>query len=391
MAERKRFSGDRDTAFDYLGIGRNLLDQLLALMRLNNLQVLSRSVRLQNGVTITVSSTFGHHDIHIDAPASASQQTREALQGLADDVQHYTGFVTLADTVVLKSIVRVKITTREPSAAPSSAHVPAPTWSTSIIPTGGASIDVDGTLHDFVMVGSSVTVSISQHTTIPGGLKPTGPSVIIGGGTQGGDAFVWDDYNGYTQMDNGGNWALQRRNATVIGMSPDGHVLCGSLEQYDSSPNTALTNPFNGQTPPIGWVTRAAKWASRTDQPQLPAYTSGGTYPSKAITVTNDGNTVKGTLNTGTGFSWNGKANTSWSNATAPSRMGLTSPDGKVVVSLNGSYTLGGQTKKWRGPVGLARDAPNDAVPFCVVHVTPAMAQQPAQEVVTTQTFVFSG
>jgi hypothetical protein len=391
MAERKRFSGDREAAFDYLGIGRNLLDQMLLAMRLNNLQVLSRSVGLPNGVTITVSSMFGHHDIHIDVPASVPQQERDALQDLTDSVQHYKGFATLADTITLKSSVRLTVTTREPSSAPSSAHVPSPTWSTSTTPTGGASVDVDGTMHDFVTVGSSVAVSISVHTTIPGGLKPTGPSVIIGGGTQGGDAFVWDDYNGYTQMDNGGNWALQRRNAVVIGMSPDGHVLCGSLEQYDSNPNTALTNPFTGVTPAIGWVTRAAKWASRTDQPQLPSYTSGGTYPSKAITVTSDGNTVKGTLNTGGGFSWNGKANTNWSNATAPSRMGLTSPDGKVVVSLNGSYTISGQTKQWRGNVGLARAAPNDAVPFCVVHVTPAMAEQPPQDVVTTQTFVFSG
>ena len=403
MAERRHFSGDREAAFDYLGLGRSLLDQLLLSMRMNNLQVLSHSTQLQNGVTITVSSVFGHNNISIDAPASIDDGTCADMHQLVDEVRHLVGFVNLADFIRLKSEVALTVTTRTPPPPPPPDPTPPPPPVITPVPPpsgggggGGSDPDpgtdkVDINVQDYALVQSDVQVVISVRKTIPGGLKPTGPSIIIGGGTQGGDGFVWDDYNGYTQLDDGGNYALQRRNATVVGLSPDGKVLCGYVQQYDGNPNKALTNPYTGKTPPIGWITRAAKWASRTDQPQLPVYTSGGTNPDIALTVTNDGNTVKGMLNTGGGFSWNGRANTNWSNASTPAQMGLTSPDGKVVVHLDGTYTIGGQKKQWRGSVGLSRDAPSDAVPGCVVHVTPPMKQQPAQDVITTYRFVFSG
>jgi len=402
MVERKHFGGDREAAFDYLGIGRSLLDQLLLSMRMNNLQVLSRTVQLQNGVSIIVSSVFGHHDIRIDAPADASQRAHDEIHRLADQIQHYSGYVGLVDFVGLKSDVKITVTTRTPAPPPPPPEPPPPPPVITPPPSGGGSSPDPGTtsttikVTDYVRVKTDVTVVLSVRKTVPGSVVPAGPSVIIGGGTSGGDGFVWDDYNGYTQLDDGGNWALQRRNVAVLGISPDGNVLCGNLEQYDSSPNTALTNPFNGQTPPVGWVFIAAKWASRTDKPQLPKYNHATGWPSDAYSVSNDGNTVKGRMSGegmgGKGFTWNGRAGTSYTvTSTIPATMGLTSPDGKVHVSGAGTYTINGQTKTWRGPVGLARDAPSDAIPYCVVHVTPPMVSEPEHDVVTTYVFEFSG
>lgn len=62
------FTGDTKAAQAYGGIARTQLGILKNLMSFNNLQQLSRSIKLSDGTTIFVSSIFGQDTIRVDVP-----------------------------------------------------------------------------------------------------------------------------------------------------------------------------------------------------------------------------------------------------------------------------------------------------------------------------------
>lgn len=381
MAERKVFSGDRDTAVDYLGIGRNLLLDLRRAMQLNDLQVLQRAVTLANGVVITVASVFGQDEIRIDAPVNLPREVHEDVNEMVEELREVPPHGFINETITLTSQVAITKT----QTIPATPGVP----SVVLVTRGGGDSDtLTATLGETVTMGGSVRITITTTTYTNGTPPPpTPPSVFIAGGTQGGDAFVWDDVNGYRRLDKNDTFFGAKRYATVFGMSGDGKVLVGSVEIYDSNVNPATINPFTGAGgAPYGWIAVATRWATKFDQPQIAAYTSGG-GASEARQVQADGS-IRGVW-AGSGMSWDGRNGHGMTlGGTVPARGGLTSPDGTVTVS-NNNYTLAGQSKPWRGQGGTS--APSDAVPFCVVHVKNAVvAPTPPSSTQTVTTVVFS-
>lgn len=72
MALRKSFSGDRETAFRYLGLAQSRLGDLKRLMQIGGLQQLLRTFTLPNGVQVMVASVMGQDYISIDVPVQAA-------------------------------------------------------------------------------------------------------------------------------------------------------------------------------------------------------------------------------------------------------------------------------------------------------------------------------
>lgn len=411
MAERKRLGADPEASAQYLGLARGLLDQLLLSMRMNSLQVLSRTVDLPNGVRITVSSVFGQHDIRIEAPENAGPGLIDAVQGIADVAEHMNLLGRLLDVVQVAGVIKVTATVRTPPPyvppyVPPPPPPPPPPDPTppgdpggSGDPGGGTtpvSSEVNEAIADRVLMANSITVTIVVRT--PGVYAPGAatPQVFIGGQTSSGlTAFVWDDVNGYNTIDIGGSYLAPRKAGIISGLSPNGKVLCGSLMIFDQTPEIGFGSiSTGGAAGVVGWVSIAAKWQSRTDTAQLAHYISGGNYGIDARTVTNDGGTVTGTLSqTGGGFTWNGSNNSNVTPIKAvPARMGLTSPDGRVVVSGKNYKIDNGPWKPWvSSAAGVARQAPSDALAYCVVHVSATSTAPPPPDTYKTTTLVFSG
>jgi hypothetical protein len=375
MVARKHFGGDRDTAVDYLGIGRNLLDQLLAGMRLNGLQVLSRTVGLPGGVTITVSSVFGQHDIRIEAPPGAVQ-AQDAVQQVAEQLREVPAFGVLRDVVKVSGTIKLTLTSTDYTESFN------PDPSSSDATTSGDNIAVG--LRDHILVAGSITVTLVTGTYPSWTPPPVPPQIFIGGQTsKGQDAFVWDDINGYTPL-NLGNSA-QRKNGQVLGFSPDGSVIVGQLQSLQSG----------------SFYTIAAKWQTRNNEAQIPNYNASTGVMQTALQASNDGGTILGGGVAAAGnkvspfhFKWDGQNGHSAAiEAGAATQQGLTSPNGRLKVNGQKYQIDGGPWINWgpNSPVLASgvRQAPSDAVAFGVMH-NPYTAPTAPQPTYTTTVLVFS-
>lgn len=371
MVERKHFGGDREAAFDYLGIARNVLDALKASMRLNGLQVLARQVTLPNGVLLHVSSMFGQDSIRIEAPPELAREVQDEVDALAEDAPALPIFGTLTDTVQVASQLKLTVRVRD------------------VIGGGTGLVNGQDPLREIITMPDSLVVTIVR-TTYPV-TEPTvfPPQLFIGGQTSRGlTPFVWDDINGYTPLDIGNS--VQRRNGKVAGFSPSGTVIVGSVDVADPAA-------------PGNYPTHPAKWQSKTNQAQVQTGDNGDGFGSVAYEATDTGGLVycSGIALPGRNvptpwcLHWDG---TNGGNAYLAQHQlvyqNLTSPNKRMVVNGQKFQLDGGDWVNW-GPNSdfiptTARQAPSDAVASCCTFV-PYVAPPPPRPTVTTTVLVFSG
>lgn len=308
MAERKRFSGDREAAFDYIGLGRTLLDALKQGMRMNGLQQLSRTVRLQNGVQITVSSVYGQDNVDISAPP----ELQDEISAQIEQADHRDELLP-AEPVVQDTPRVLGIGTAE-----------------KVTPV------------------ENITLTISR------------PMIYIGGTCVSGPAY-WTSDSGLHALSEGG--FSGGRYGQVLALSPDGAIAVGSLEIYDPHINHNLDNPYTGASgPPYGWIARIAVWRSgyyNTGNPDIGPWVSGDPA-SRAVGTSADKSQIWVDVG-GAGGRWDGKSFSTiqFSGRAADAPPGPISADGRVRVSGN-KYSLdNGPWVEWGG---------TDCVAACVVH-----------------------
>lgn len=309
MAERKQFSGERGAAFDYLGLGRALLDGLKQGMRMNGLQQLSRTVRLQNGVQVTVSSVFGQDSVMIDAPP----ELREEVEDQIEEAQ------------------RREILLPSETAQPSASQ----------------------------MLGIATSEKVQSPDTVM--LIIPRMSIYIGGTCISGPAY-WTSDSGLHALSEGG-FSTGGKYGRVLALSPDGTIAVGALQIYDPTVNPATINPIDGSGgKPYGYIERIAVWRSgyyNTGSPDIGPWKSGD--PSSLAVGTSDDKSYIWVDVGGKGGRWDG---TKWgaiqfSGRSADKPPGTTSSDGRVVVSGNKYRLDNGSWIEWGG---------SDCVGACVVH-----------------------
>lgn len=377
MVVRKSFSGDREAAVELLGIGKNLLAQLRLSMQLNKLMVGQRTIDLDGGVRITVSSVFGQDEITIHAPPeTAVPLIDEALDAANRDPEFLQREATNADVLTVGDVLTLTITVYD---------------NIDINPGTGSG----GGTNDIVIVNSSVRLTIVTTTYPPVYVPPPKPpEIFIGGykhfGASSGlpdghnEPFVWDDVRGLRMLGLRSTLFRDESSGEVLGISADGQVPVGSVAVRD-------TTVPPGATAQIGPQSRACAWRNGVNDSEVVAWTVGKKdAQSQALAINAAKTVVSGMWRNGaaagfpTAFTWDGQNNHALSNASGV--VGSFHPDstnGRVHTSQNKYQLDGGPWISYGG---------GDCVATCAAHV-PYTAPTPPNQTPTvkTTTLVFSG
>lgn len=307
MAERKNFVGDREAAFDYLGTARQALMILKNDMRLGRLMTGMRNITLPGGVYVQVMSVYGQDNIMINVPPG-----------------------TVAETVVKAQIAQA----RQPDD-----FVP-------IDPAAPENGFFEFKFTDSVPANDSGILTITRNPGAPArriyiaGYRDDGNSLPITSPGYRGPSPVYFSPSGFRELDIDDAILQDQRGGQGLGLRADGLRVCGYVDVYD--PTGALVGTTYGPT----YVRRACIWRSPlSDSPNVTRWKSLGSGAtdaqgeSQAWVIENGGN-VRGELQFGGGFVWDGNVTTfPTPGQTIPPTPGLTSADGHVTV-LNNKYRI---------------------------------------------------
>lgn len=370
---RKRIAGDTDRGAALLGVARTMLGQLRQEMAMTNLMIGKRSVQFDDGVTITVLSTFGQEEVQIYAPEDIAQETQEeALERMNADPEYLARKATNNDLVTLNDLLTLTVTVYD---------------NIDIIPT----VPGSGT-SDIMYVLSSVRLTIITTTPAPPYTPPTPPATIfIGGQDSSGNPFIWDDKNGLRTLGLRNSVSNKERRGFVYGFKNDGTLPFGSVEVYDPTIDPLFTNPISGapSTTPFGYIQQACVWRNGTGDADVVRWASGETSEAHSMDAngTVHGTFAKRPLNSGvttrSGFSWNG---------TAGSGIGA---GGAVVgvpslTSSNGRVRVQGDKYQLDGGPWITFSSGRQS--YGVLHIPYTPPTPPDQTPkVTTSVLVFSG
>lgn len=287
---RKNFTGDRDTAIDYIGEAKQQLAILKNMMGFNQLTTLSRVIDYPGGVRITVASIHGQDFISVDAPPAALPDVIEQAQGRYE-----------------RTADRRFLTTKP---------------------------------KDIVYSSGSVTIEI------------TPPPLIYIGGSRGNYPQYWASDSGLHSL--GLRESYNETRGDIFALSPNGQYPIGSVTVYDSTINPATIFPPINKGLPYGNVEHAAVWRSgpySTGDADIAPWNNAGPQGwSRSYRMSADLGTVYGNTGGTGGFRWNGHSGSGLITGQAmQSAPGTTSSDGRVTVSGN-TYQLDGGTPIAWGP-----------------------------------------